>query len=316
MKPIHSLGRWHNAIAFLFLLVLANCAPWGTLSLPPQLNGASIVEPTVPPAEAESDATPNLPATAVAVKTPSAQEIFRSPDGKWQVHINVRSCLETPSESELGYDELRVTDLATGDELLADQQVIHCGGLGAYGLKGYGWSDNSRYFYHTSAREGVPDGGGVWNGPYLYFDTETLSTVNLGGAVPSSDGKFILIVQAEYVLLWDRNAGEIARHTLGLKTQYPGKVAWSPDGLALAVLQTSGAYPPGDSFLTVIRLPAFDQMYAANLAEGDFQSLVWDKPSELRLFKFPANQEWIFSLETRELSAASPPSQDSVGDSK
>jgi hypothetical protein len=229
--------------------------------------------PTFTAPTPETGATPDLAATAVAVKTPSAQEIFRSPDGKWQVHINVRPCLDTPTENDLGYDELRVTNLETGAEILADEQLIYCGGLGAFGFLGYGWSANSRYFYYTSARQGVPDGGGFWLKPYHYLDTETLQTVTLGGAVRSPDEKLLATSQPDAITLWDWNTGKVARYEFDGPTRMLNSLVWSPDGQSLALLRTASSFPPGDSYLTVLELPALHVVYSEKFPEADFQSM-------------------------------------------
>ena len=158
----------YQLIAFVLSVLCALMVGGCTVAQAPRLIVTSTAAPT---AANQNSPTPNYPATITTSKTPQAPALFRSPDGKWQAQVVVYSCSATPAENEMGYDELRIKNLDTGQEVLADSQIQFCGGLGAYGLEGFFWSKDSRRFYYTDARQGVPDGGGNWARPYLFFDT-------------------------------------------------------------------------------------------------------------------------------------------------
>ncbi len=245
-------------------------------------------------------ATPNHPETAIAAKTPQAQESFRSPDGKWQAKIVVRACLETPTPDDRGYEELRLRDLGTGQETLADSQVTSCDGLGAYGLKGYFWSDDSRFFYYTDARQGVPDGCGYWATPYLAFDTHTGKTIRIGGGAISPDENFLAAWDKNEIVIWDWQRGEIARTPVKFQA-IRGPIAWSPDGQSIAFLQWTNYCPPGDTFLTRLDAPDFKISFAEKLDTPDFDNVRWQSQDELRLFTFMRGQEWRFVFTTKKL---------------
>ena len=245
-------------------------------------------------------ATPNHPETVIALKTPQSQESFRSPDGKWQAKIVVRTCLETPTPNDWGYEELRIRNLETEQETLADFQVIGCGGLGAYGLKGYSWSDDSRFFYYTDARQGVPDGCGYWSQPYLAFDTQANKTIRIGGGAISPDEKLLAAWDKNEIVIWDWNRGEIAC-TPATFQAIRGPIAWSPGGQSLVFLQGANYCPPGDTYLTRLDAPDFKPSFAEKLDVPDFDKVRWQSQEELRLFTFMRGEEWRYVFATKKL---------------
>ncbi len=110
-----------------------------------------------------SSPTADLAATVIALEQPRLYNSFPSPDGVWRTDVLIYDCVKTFGGYEAGgyenaYDQLRLINLVTGDDKLADEQLQYCGGIGAYGLEGLFWSSNSRYFYYITAREGVPGG--------------------------------------------------------------------------------------------------------------------------------------------------------------
>jgi hypothetical protein len=100
-------------------------------------------------------------------------ETFPSPDGQWQAETVVYGCVETDEETEHAYELLRFAASSAGEWRQVDSQLINCGGLGAYGLAGLCWSRDSRYFYYTPARQGVPDGAGEWSRPVWQLEAAT-----------------------------------------------------------------------------------------------------------------------------------------------
>lgn len=180
--------------------------------------------------------------------------------------------------------------------------------MGAYGLQGFFWSDNSRYFYYTKARQGVPDGCGFWERPYLVFDTQTLQTQWLGGG-PLSPDKTPLATwhytplgvtnSTVSILIWDLNRGESARHIVD-NDLIEGPIAWAPDGNALVFLETENYCPPGGVFLTRLDAPNFQPTLEEKLTQ-EFDNLRWDTPTELRLFTFQRGREWRYVFADKKL---------------
>lgn len=107
-------------------------------------------------------------------------EMFLSPDGQWQVEIVIYGCVETADEAVHAYELLRFAPAGAEEWRQADSQLINCGGLGAYGFQGICWSPDSRYFFYTTAREGVPDGSGEWSPPPWQLDAASGTIHELG----------------------------------------------------------------------------------------------------------------------------------------
>jgi hypothetical protein len=150
--------------ALLFSLLLAGCTP---------ITAERHQTPT-PGADAARQATI---ATVMAGSQPTT-DTFLSPDGQWQAEIVVHSCVATQAEetgeaAEYAYELLRLAPGDAGEWQQVDSQLINCGGLGAFGLAGLCWSPDSRYFYYTPAREGVPDGAGEWSRPVWQLEAAT-----------------------------------------------------------------------------------------------------------------------------------------------
>jgi hypothetical protein len=114
-----------------------------------------------------------------AVLTRSPAQLYGtypSPDRRWQAEVVIHPCVPV-GEGQHAYEVLNLIQLDSQNSQLVDQQLLACGGLGAYGLAGLFWSSDSRYFYYTDGREGVPDGcGGFWEQPIRRIDTQTGQT--------------------------------------------------------------------------------------------------------------------------------------------
>jgi hypothetical protein len=122
----------------------------------------------------------------VTAGTQPEHKTFVSPDGQWQVEIAMYGCVTTRKGNEHAYETLRLTRAAAGTSAQVDSQLINCGGLGAYGIEGLCWSPDSRYFYYSLAREGVPDGSGSWTPPIRQLDVDSGMIRELTGATTAT----------------------------------------------------------------------------------------------------------------------------------
>jgi hypothetical protein len=176
---------------------------WTTRLLAP-LWGLLLLAGCVPVA-AERHQTPTPGADAAAQATIAAvmaagqpiTETFPSPDGQWQVEIVVYDCVATGEEMEHAYELLRFAPADSDEWRQADSQLINCGGLGAFGLGGLCWSPDSRYFYYTPAREGVPDGAGEWSRPVWQLEAATGTIRELDEAAANIEGEGTLCTSAQ-----------------------------------------------------------------------------------------------------------------------
>jgi len=130
--------------------------------------------------------TPADPAEVLrATVVPRLLASLPSPDGKLRAEIVTYAC--TPVEGEQAYalDQLVIRGSNPDSSWVADEQLQACGGLGAYGLGGLYRSSDSQRFYSTPAREGVPDGCGMWFPPIAFADVQRRFVRELGAGVLS-----------------------------------------------------------------------------------------------------------------------------------
>ena len=170
-------------------------------------------------------------------------DTYPSPDNSWQVDVEIYDCIQTGEQGEgypieNAYEQLTLIDLDNGIEQIVASQFLYCGGLGAGGLAGLFWSENSRYFYYTDAREGVPDGCGYWVGPSFYrLEVQTRRVEYLGGGLKSPDGTMLATWQYQQFAVWDVEQGEMIWRPAVAQDAIQGPLAWSPDGTRLATWQ-------------------------------------------------------------------------------
>lgn len=164
----------HRLILALFLTILplAGCvAPLNPLTRLPA--------PT-------PDPTTQAIIAAVRGSSQPATTAYASPDGAWRVDLAIFACTPVGAQDFYAYETVslaRTEDAAT----VVDSQLINCGGLGAYGFDGLFWSADSRYFYYTTAREGVPDGCGDWQPPLRRVDVAIGASEDVSVGDPSPD---------------------------------------------------------------------------------------------------------------------------------
>lgn len=263
-------------------------------------------EPTVP--------TPDYAATVLPLKTPQMLQVMDSPDGEWQARITVRACLAPLVAYDVGADVLYIKNMKTGEERIADEQVLWCDGVGAGGLKGLFWSENSRYFYYTRARMGVPDGCGYWKPPYSVYDTVANETRVLGSGELSPDNTLLAAWGRNELVIWNLNEGEVARNQIVFQA-LPGAIAWSPNGKSIAVLQTDRGCLSTESFLTRFDAPDFKPTFSKEFDGFDLGGVVWESATELRLVNSQNNQKWRYSFVSGMLEPIPSPTRDAGDDS-
>lgn len=268
-------------------------------------NTTTPIEMQVPAATVTSApgpaATPDIAATVVALQRPEVYGTYPSPDGKWRAEVVVYECTRVDQEGEFAHEQLKLVHIPSGEERTVDTQLISCGGLGAFGLAGLFWSPNSRYFYYTDAREGVPDGCGYWERPVTRLDLTALHKETLGGAYRSPDGRKIAAWQERELVIWEVNGSEAARFPAMAQVNI-GPVAWSPDSQALVYLQLDSFCPvSGKSYLVHVDLLSLQQTLLLESEEPTFSSVVWSAPDVLNLFDENGRQ-WIYTLSARQLT--------------
>lgn len=254
--------------------------------------------------------TPNLAATVVGIQQPRLYASYPSPDGIWRVDIIIYDCVKTFGGYEAGgyenaYDQLRLINVATGEDKLADEQLQYCGGVGAFGLEGRFWSPNSRYFYYTDSREGIPDGdGSYWVPDFIRLDVTNLNKVYLGFGPPSPDGTKIVAIQCtrSELVVWNIDGGEIARLPAYTSDILIGPIVWSPDSRRLVYIQIESCCPAsGKSYLILVDLTKPEQRLLLESEMPTFGSTSWEVAGELSLYD-ENGKEWRYDLLTQELT--------------
>ncbi|HSB65630.1 MAG TPA: hypothetical protein VLD65_03575 [Anaerolineales bacterium] len=254
--------------------------------------------------------TPNLVATVIAAEPSRLYASYPSPDGMWRVDILIYDCIQTSKTEEGGwnenaYEQVRLVNLANGDEQVADEQLQFCGGLGAFGFDGRFWSPDSRYFYYTTARQGVPDGCGYWEPPLYRIDTHALTTPQyVGMGTRSPDGKQLATWNwpENSLTIWNIADGEIHHFPALEESAEIGPIAWSADSQTLVYLQVDSWCPlSGKSYLVWVDITNDKQTPLLESSSPTFGSIKWDKQNVLSLFD-ENGQEWHFDLQTRELT--------------
>jgi hypothetical protein len=188
---------------------------------------------------------------------------LESPDGQLRARVLTYPCVPIEGEGEYALDELIIEVIATGETWLAAEQLLACGGLGAFGLQALFWSPGGRQLYFTTAREGIPDGCGVWLPPFSVVDTLLRQVRTLGEGVRSPDGGSLALWEGSDLVVWQVDEGETARFPSAVQDLPPGPIAWAPDGSALAYLQFDGVCQP----------EAPSHLVRADLASRDFRIL-------------------------------------------
>ena len=332
MRDRHSVGFGHLALA-IGLLLSAGCAGSPGPGTPGGLgDGAASPIPselTIPTRASEPTAepakpTPSLPATPAPTPTPDALgtvvasqqphvESHPSPDGRWIAEILVYDCVRVSEEQENAYQELRLTEVETGQPLTVDSQSLFCGGLGASGLGGWFWSPDSRFFYYTDARTGVPDGCGYFTSPYLRVDTQDLSVEYLGMGSVSPDERKLAVwwegdseVREDGMLaIWDIQGELLGIAMIPPPIVLPGPIAWSPESRSVAFLTSENYCPLGSTALGRMELDMMIPIIILQSRDPGFTGLVWDLPDRVALTDEQGGS-WTYNFATRDLLPQTP----------
>ncbi len=309
--------RTYKLINLLFIFLLAGCDAISTSVINPIQATATLPatpmptkHATVPTSTQDLQAMDHsITSTAIveavlSAELPRIYKSYPSPDGKWRVEITIYDCVKVDTRSNAdanAYEQLQLLNASGGKELI-DSQLQNCGGLGAAGLDGLYWSSNSRYFYYTNARDGVPDGCGYWEKPILRLNTDTLKTANLGGGPNSPDGTKIITWQGNELVIWDKEEGIELGH---LSPRFPnigtGPIAWSPNSQAFVYVQTESYCPlSGKSYIVHVDSSTLEQTILLESESPTFSKTNWDVLKELRLFD-ENGKPWIYKFESQEL---------------
>ncbi len=250
--------------------------------------------------------------TLQATITPSRPRSFFSPDGKFKAEVIIYGCTNIPmpmnTEGTYSYEMLKITNLSDHKVWEVENQIIYCQGLGAYGLGGLFWSANSRYFYYTTAREGVPDGSGSfgWMRPAARFDVTTGEKLSLNSLVLSPDRSKVAAGDGIDLVVWDLNGDETAR--------FPGETfitdrsvsawlryfAWSPDGKSVAYIIRISPTMTSDVLLASLELKQSKLLVVSSSPE--FGEVHWKDPNHLSLASWQNfSQEWVYDLADESL---------------
>ena len=244
--------------------------------------------------------------TIAAVQASGQPEIrsHESPDKQWRVDVAIFGCTPTGADNTNAYETLSLVRSADGASAVVDRQLINCGGLGAYGLDGLFWSRNNRYFYYTTAREGVPDGCGYWQPPNWRLDIATMGTQELGFSWRSPDGTKLAAWLNQELILWDIDGGELGRWPAAARDvalaaarlSSPKSLRWAPDNSAVAYLLTPSPCDQAaadKSYLVRVNLADLSQSVLIESAAPIFDALEWLATDVIRLTD-REGKTWIF----------------------
>src|SRR3989304_5862704 len=107
----------------------------------------------------------------------------------------------------------------------------------------------------------------------------------LGGAVVSPDGTMIASWISDDLVLWSVDGPDGVRIPAAVPGAVHGPIAWGPDGLALAYVQTAEMCPPwGTSTIVLHRLGAAGAVILLESEAPSFVQAEWAQADSLRLF--------------------------------
>jgi hypothetical protein len=274
-----------------------------TPTLTPSLTSSPGTETPTPISDFDATTTAIVKAV-IGTSQPRRYTAYLSPDQKWRTEIIIYDCVQLDGGDKNAYEQLKLIQMSNGTEQVIDSQLQYCSGIGAYGLGGLFWSPNSRYFYYTDAREGVPDGGcWHWERSIYQLDVVTQKTVLLGGGPLSRDKTRLAIWQAEDLVIWDLDKGELGRVAAAIPGVMIGPISWSPDSQSLAYLQAespSGCLPSDKSYLIRFDISNLEQNILLESETPIFINLIWDIPNRIKLTD-EQGKKWQYNLVTKEL---------------
>lgn len=217
----------------------------------------------------------------IAGRDPDRLVPYPSPDGAQRAEVAIWPCHQVAPDNLMAYEELRLID---GESVrITDQQLINCGGAGAFGLEGRFWSPGGRYFYYTNAREGFPGGCGFWEPPLLRVDAGSGAIEIFGGGPLSPDGRLVAYWDLLDLVVRDLDADEVARLPAVAPDQPLGPIVWSPDGTALAYLQAPAVCGGGGAIVGHVDLETTTATALLNQPDPPLIEIAWPTPDSLLL---------------------------------
>jgi hypothetical protein len=176
-------------------------------------------------------------ALVTAATEPQTLQRLDSPDGAWYAEVIVYPCVDI-GDQVASYEQLLLTNTETGETQQVAEQVISCGGLGAFGLLVDRWSESGAFLYYTDAREGVPDGDGAGWAPTLWrVRVDDMHAESLGMGRFSPDGRWLAVWNQERVRVMPVDAGDGVDFALLPETMRLTSVNWLPDSSGIIYIQ-------------------------------------------------------------------------------
>ncbi len=262
----------------------------------PQITNTIILTPD--PIENQT-VEPDIAATLAALGPVKLFQHNLSPDGSIDIRIERIECQSLGELDVYSLEQLVLVETDTKKSERIYSQLISCGGLGEYGLKGLFWSENSRYFYFTNARQGYPDGccQFYYRKPILRFDSKSGTVAILGMGDRPSEKDLLATWSSGDITIWDIEKGSEV-HYPRLDNQLGiASMVWSPDGCVLAYLQVDSLITPNISRLSLIDTNKGAQTEISAEDFPVFIDLVWPKNDDL-ILNTPDGQLWSYSLST------------------
>ena len=253
--------------------------------------------------------TPTLDIAVILVEigNPRLLASYSSPNGNWRAEVLSYDCAVVLQDQPDGnaLEQLAMYSVGDGSERLLDSQLINCGGLGAFGFEGLFWSQDSRFFYYTDARQGVPDGCGYWERPLLRVHIDEWTTEHVGEGAISPDGTKIAAWNDGQLVLWELAGERIAATQPPVQDAIPGPIAWSPDSQGLVYLLSEAYCPLGETNLVRMDLADLTPLVLFSSQTPSFASVRWEAP-QLVVLSDDLGHSWTYNLVTHDLHSQSP----------
>ncbi len=253
-------------------------------------------QPTATPADAQS--------RLLAEVLPRIHGSYPSPDGNWEAQVIIYDCTNVDPEAPGGnsLEQLVLIRLADSTRTVVDNQFINCGGLGASGLEGRFWTNDSKFFFYTSARDGVPDGCGYfWARPLLRVDITDPEPTRFGASVISPDGKMIATWISSQLEIWETSGGQIAMAQTPVSVSSNGPIVWSPDNRSVTYLLSEEQCMFGETYVVTVALVDMEPVLVLTSENPSFFDLSWDNLNTLTLFD-RERKAWSLNLMTGQLT--------------
>lgn len=272
-----------------------------TTSTPTQTSTVTKVPPIVPETLMAEQAI--IIETVKEKSKPRILATYPSPVSSDQTEITIYDCVDIDGGETYSIEQLNLIRGENGSEKTIIEELIYCGGLGAFGLEGLSWSPNGAFFYYDTAREGAPDGlCGYWDKSIYRLDATEGTVEYLGDGPFSPDGKKLAAWKERFLTLYNLNLKEPLASLENLyeyKNYALGPIAWSPDSQAVVYLQTEKeCIPFGYTEIVRVSLKQLKNIPFLMTEQG-FARVIWDTPNRIRLFTADG-EEWRYNFETRE----------------